>query len=55
MLSGNGGQQVYLIPSLDLIVAATGVAFFEDSPVNRMLAAELLPVLLRNEQHGDRQ
>jgi hypothetical protein len=55
MLSGNGGQKVFLIPSLDLIVAATGVAFFEDSPVNRMLADELLPALLRDEPHRDRR
>jgi CubicO group peptidase (beta-lactamase class C family) len=55
MLSGNGGQKLFLIPSLDLIVAATGAAFFEDSPVNRMLAAELLPVLLREGPHRDRQ
>jgi hypothetical protein len=55
MLSGNGGQKVHLVPSLDLIVAATGVAFFVDSPVNQMLAEVLLPALLRDESSGDRR
>ena len=54
MLSGNGGQKVFLVPSLDLIVATTGVAFFVDSPVNRMLADVLLPALLRDESGGVR-
>ena len=52
MLSGNGGQKVFLVPSLDLVVAATGVAFFVDSPVNRMLAEVLLPALLQGEPSG---
>jgi CubicO group peptidase (beta-lactamase class C family) len=55
MLSGNGGQKVFLVPSLDLIVAATGVAFFVDSPVNQMLAAVLLPALLSDASSGDRR
>ena len=46
MLSGNGGQKVYLVPSLDLIVVSTGVAFFVESPLNDMLAGVLLPALL---------
>lgn len=54
MLSGNGGQKVFLVPSVDLIVAATGVAFFVDSPVNRMLADVLLPALLQAESSGTR-
>jgi CubicO group peptidase (beta-lactamase class C family) len=53
MLSGNGGQKVFLVPSLDLIVAATGVAFFVDSPVNQMLAEVLLPALLDVEPSGE--
>lgn len=48
MLSGNGGQKVYLVPSLDLIVVSTGAAFFEESPVNEMLAGVLLPELLEH-------
>jgi CubicO group peptidase (beta-lactamase class C family) len=54
MLSGNGGQKVFLVPSLDLIVATTGVAFFVDSPVNQMLVQILLPALLQGESSGER-
>lgn len=50
MLSGNGGQKVYLVPSLDLIVVSTGNAFFVDSPLNDMMAQVLLPALMRNAQ-----
>ena len=46
MLSGNGGQKVYLIPSLDLVVAFTGGSFNEESPVNAMMTQILLPALL---------
>jgi CubicO group peptidase (beta-lactamase class C family) len=46
MLSGNGGQKVYLVPSLDLIVVFTGGAFNVESPVNEMLARVLLPALM---------
>ena len=46
MLSGNGGQKVYLVPSLDLIVVSTGVAFNVESPVNEMMARVLLPALI---------
>jgi hypothetical protein len=52
MLSGNGGQKVYLVPSLDLIVATTGVAFNVESPVNQMLAGVLLPALLPDGSAG---
>ena len=38
MLSGNGGQKVYLVPSLDLIVVFTGGSFNVESPVNEMMA-----------------
>jgi CubicO group peptidase (beta-lactamase class C family) len=48
MLSGNGGQKVYLVPSLDLIVVSTGTAFFVESPLNEMLARVLLPALMDN-------
>lgn len=51
MLSGNGGQKVYLVPSLDLIVVSTGSAFFVESPLNEMLAHVLLPALMRNSQN----
>lgn len=46
MLSGNGGQKVYLVPELDLVAVFTGGAFNKESPVNAMLANVLLPALL---------
>jgi CubicO group peptidase (beta-lactamase class C family) len=46
MLSGNGGQKVYLVPSLDLIVVSTGSAYFVDSPLNRMMVQHILPALM---------
>ena len=52
MLSGNGGQKVYLVPSLDLIVVSTGSAFFVDSPLNEMMANVLLPSLLTRVRRG---
>lgn len=45
MLSGNGGQKVYLVPSHDLIVVFTGGVFNAKSPVNAMMADVLLPAL----------
>ena len=47
MLSGNGGQKVYLVPSLDLIVVFTGGAFNVESPVNDMMSRVLLPAMIR--------
>lgn len=49
MLSGNGGQKVYLVPSLDLIVVFTGGAFNVESPVNEMMARVLLPAFMGTE------
>jgi CubicO group peptidase (beta-lactamase class C family) len=46
MLSGNGGQKVYLVPSLDLIAVFTGGSFNVESPVNEMMARVLLPALI---------
>jgi CubicO group peptidase (beta-lactamase class C family) len=51
MLSGNGGQKVFLVPSLDLIVVSTGSAFFVESPLNEMMARILLPSLIKSEQN----
>lgn len=46
MLSGNGGQKVYIVPSVDLIVVFTGGAFNMESPVNSIMASVLLPALV---------
>jgi CubicO group peptidase (beta-lactamase class C family) len=51
MLSGNGGQKVYLVPSLDLVVVFTGGAFNVESPVNEIMARVLLPALV-DAQHA---
>ena len=50
MLSGNGGQKVYLVPSLELVVVFTGGAFNVESPVNDIMARVLLPELLAAQQ-----
>ncbi|MEO5773899.1 MAG: serine hydrolase [Sphingomicrobium sp.] len=50
LLTGNGGQKVQIVPSLDLIVVSTGNAFFVNSPINEMLSRVLLPVLLKSKQ-----
>ena len=49
MLSGNGGQKVFLVPSLELIVVFTGGAFNVESPVNEIMARVLLPALIAPE------
>jgi CubicO group peptidase (beta-lactamase class C family) len=51
MLSGNGGQKVFIVPEFDLLVVSTGTAFFVDSPLNRMMAQVLLPALINNRQN----
>ncbi len=55
MLSGNGGQKVYLVPSLDLIAVFTGGSFNRESPVNEMMVRILLPALLAQKPAGERQ
>jgi CubicO group peptidase (beta-lactamase class C family) len=55
MLSGNGGQKVFLVPSLDLIAVFTGSSFNVESPVNEMMARVLLPALLDAELAGERR
>ena len=46
MLSGNGGQKVYIVPSLELVAVFTGGDFNVESPVNTLMAQLLLPALL---------
>jgi CubicO group peptidase (beta-lactamase class C family) len=55
MLSGNGGQKVFLVPSLDLIAVFTGSSFNVESPVNEMMAGVLLPALVDSELAGERR
>lgn len=55
MLSGNGGQKVYIVPALDLVAVFTGGAFNQESPVNAMMARVLLPALLGAQGYRDRE
>ena len=50
MLSGNGGQKVYLVPSMDMIVVFTGGSFNAEAPMDEMMARVLLPALLREDR-----
>jgi CubicO group peptidase (beta-lactamase class C family) len=45
MLSGNGGQKVFIVPDFDLIVVFTGGSFNSESPVNKMMASLILPAI----------
>ena len=54
MLSGNGGQKVYLVPTLDLIAVSTGNAFFVESPMNDIMSRVLLPAFLSKDRSLDR-
>jgi CubicO group peptidase (beta-lactamase class C family) len=46
--TGNGGQKIYLVPSLDLVAVFTGGAYnAENSPPNAVMRNVILPALLR--------
>lgn len=45
--TGNGGQKIYLVPSLDLIVVLTGGSYNTQTPAMSILSKDLLPALLR--------
>jgi CubicO group peptidase (beta-lactamase class C family) len=45
--TGNGGQKIYLVPSLDLIVVLTGGNYNTQSPAMSIMSKDLLPALLR--------
>ena len=46
--TGNGGQKIFLVPSLDLVAVFTGGAYnAEETPPNAVMIDVLLPALLR--------
>lgn len=47
MMSGNGGQKVYVVPALDIVAVFTGGNYNEEAAANRIMADLLLPALLR--------
>ena len=46
LATGNGGQKIYLIPSLDAVVVMTGGNYNTNSPSTAIMRSELLPALL---------
>ena len=44
--TGNGGQKIYLVPSLDLVVVLTGGNYNAQSPASAIMAKEILPAIL---------
>jgi CubicO group peptidase (beta-lactamase class C family) len=48
LATGNGGQKIYIVPSLELVAVFTGGAYNspQDSPPNAIMADVLLPELL---------
>jgi CubicO group peptidase (beta-lactamase class C family) len=46
--TGNGGQKIYIVPSVDLIVVLTGGNYNTQSPAMTIMSNDLLPALLNN-------
>ena len=46
--TGNGGQKIYVIPSLDAVVVMTGGSYNSNSPATTIMRSELLPAMLRS-------
>jgi CubicO group peptidase (beta-lactamase class C family) len=44
---GNGGQRIYLWPSLDLLVVITGASYNEQSPSDEIQIKYILPAAMR--------
>lgn len=50
MLSGNGGQKIYVIPSLDLVVVSTGGSYNQgNAPINAIMVEQILPGIIEAE------
>jgi hypothetical protein len=50
--TGNGGQKIFLVPSLDAVVVLTGGSYNVSSPATAIMAQEILPALLRSRGAG---
>ncbi len=44
--TGNGGQKIFIVPSLDLVVVLRGGNYNAQSPAMAIMAREILPALL---------
>jgi CubicO group peptidase (beta-lactamase class C family) len=44
--TGNGGQKIYLVPSLDLVVVMTGGNYNASSSATAIMAKEILPAVM---------